>query len=686
MFQQLSDLNLNATPFDKLKNFDYVQELETLTKDAFKQIELFTSEDLRNPKNSFNEIIIPLESLQDSLNYLSNIYYSLYSAEGTEDIRKQSEKFSDLLTHFSSKFNLNAQLFLAVKRLKMNVDSGKEKLSKEQHSVLEKYYSSFIRNGAQLSDKAKSELELLDQDLAKWQLKFSENLLKSTKNFKLNLKEQDDVAGIPESTLHLMQEVAKKQSLTGWTATLDAPIYIPIMQHAHNRSLREKISKAFLTRATESEFNNRPVVKEILKLRLKRAQILGYKTHADYVLEKRMANSKNTVEQFTEDLFQKSKKFAVGEFDRLKNKAKADGIDLQKWDVAYYTEKVKSELLSFNDETLRPYFPLPQVLDGLWLVANKLFQLTLKERKDLPAYHPDVKVYEVNRETSNGLQYIGLMYADFYTRDSKRSGAWMGSFLEQGIQFGKKLRPHVSIVCNFAPHSDQQPTLLSFQDVRTLFHEFGHALHGLLSDCEYRYVSGTNVYWDFVELPSQMMENWLLEKECLDLFAFHYQTKQKIPDELLKKMKSYQQFQASLAMMRQLSFGHLDMQYHSLESELNIPESLEEFEKEQLKKFSFFTPLEGECLAASFGHLFSDGGYAAGYYSYKWAEVLEADGFEEFKKEGIFNTNVAKRYVDCILSQGGKSLPIELFQNFVGRPPSTDSLLKRSGLITLPSQ
>ena len=680
-FSALSNLPHHATPFHDLKDVNYVDQLNALITKAFADIDAFVKSDKLTPKNTFNEIIVPLEAIQDSINYISNIYYSLYSADGTEEIKKQSEAFSEALTNFSSKFSLNSDIYQIVKRLKDNVDGGRLKFETEELAVLDKYYSSLVRNGAQLPPAQKVELEALDQELAKKYLKFSENLLKSTKQFKVHLTTKEEVSGIPDSTLNLMREVAKKQNQEGWVATLDSPIYVPILQRADNRALREQLVKAFATRATESDLDNRPVVKDILKLRLKRAQMLGYKSHADYILEKRMANSRAIVENFTTDLYEKSYQFAKMEFDRLVQKAKSEGIELKKWDAAYYSEKVKSELLSFNDETLKPYFPLPQVLDGLWKVANKLFNLTLTERSDLPTYHADVKCYEVNRTQNGKQEYIGLLYADFFTRDTKRAGAWMGSFLEQGQQFGGKHRPHVTMVCNFAPDSSEHPSLLSFQDVRTLFHEFGHALHGLLSHCEYRYVSGTNVYWDFVELPSQMMENWLLEKECLDLFAFHYQKKEKIPEALLSKMKAYQQFQAGLAMLRQLSFGHLDMQYHSVENEKDIPEDLEAFEREHLKKFSFMPPLPHECFAASFGHLFSDGGYAAGYYSYKWAEVLEADGFEEFKRAGIFNQTVAQRYVDSILSQGGRAHPLELFKKFVGRAPNAESLLKRSGLV-----
>ncbi|MDH4466643.1 MAG: M3 family metallopeptidase [Bacteriovoracaceae bacterium] len=678
-FENISTLDHQATPFHDLKNYSYVNALKNLIKQSQVFLEKFLQEDKQSPKNTFEEIILPFEKIQDSIGYLSNIFYSLYSAEGTEEIRSQSEEFSSLVTDFSSKFNMHPQLFEILKRLKSKVDKNETSINREQQTVLEKYYSTFVRNGSLLNDVDKLKLEKIDQDISQLQLKFSENLLKSTKSVKILLTDKSEVQGIPESILELMEAAAKKMSQTGWAATLDGPIYIPIMQHAHNRSLREKLAKAYLSRATSEEFNNRPIVKNILLLRMQRAQLLGYRSHADYILEKRMAKDKHTVIDFTEKLFTQSLPFAKEEFERLKNKAKSEGVDLQKWDTAYYSEKVKSELLNFNDESLRPYFPLPAVLEGLWVVASKLFSLKFKERKDLPTYHPQVQVYEVFHEKSH--KFIGLMYTDFYTRDSKRAGAWMGSFLEQGKQFDQMTRPHVSIVCNFAPHSDSRPSLLSFQDVRTLYHEFGHALHGLLTDCTYRIVSGTNVYWDFVELPSQLMENWLLEKECLDLFAAHYQTKEKIPQELLGKLKAYQQFQAGLAMMRQLSFGYLDMMYHSIESEKSIPEDLSAFEKQHLSKFSFMSPLDGECLGASFGHLFSDGGYAAGYYSYKWAEVLEADCFEEFKKQGIFHAPTAQKYVDCILSQGGKFLPIELFQKFMGRAPDTNSLLRRSGLI-----
>jgi len=625
---------------------------------------------------TFENTIEALEFSGDALDRLSSLFFNLNSAETCDEMQKIAQEVTPLLTEFSNDITLNEDLFQRIK----TIYEQKEQLnlSPEQTTVLEKKFKGFTRNGALLSTEDKLKLREIDTELAKLKLTYGENILAETHNFQLHITDKNDLKGLPEGTLEAAESLAKNSGLTGWVFTLDYPSYIPFVTYAENRALRKELTIAAGKKAFQNnEYDNQEITIRIAQLRHKRAHLLGYKTHSDFVLEERMAQNPETVQSFLNDLVAKAKPAAEREFAELTAFAKAiDGIDqLEKWDGAYYSEKLKQKLFSLDDELLKPYFQLSTVLHGAFTIARKLFGLQFTEVFDIDKYHPDIKTYEVRDELN---EFVAVFYADFFPRKGKRNGAWMTSFKNQSIRNGINERPHVSIVCNFTPPTESKPSLLTFNEVTTLFHEFGHGLHGMLANTTYPSLSGTSVYWDFVELPSQLMENWCYEPEALALFAKHYKTGEIIPQEYVEKIKESASFQEGMATLRQVSFGLLDMAFHSQNpSEIT---DIKTFEKTAFAGTNLYPDVAENCMSVSFSHIFQ-GGYSSGYYSYKWAEVLDADAFAYFQENGIFNTEIATQFKDTVLSKGGTILPMELYKKFRGQEPKADALLKRAGLL-----
>jgi peptidyl-dipeptidase Dcp len=663
----------DQAPFSKIKNEHFKPAfLEAITL-ARKEIDTIVE---NNESPSFENTIVALEYSGYQLDRISSVFFNLNSAETNDEIQKIAQEVSPLLSEFSNDITLNEGLFKRVKK----VYEQKESLflTAEQTTLLEKRYKSFSRNGANLSGEKKKRLREIDASLAKLKLKFGENVLAETNKYEMHLTHEEDVEGLPQGAKDAAAQLAKSKEKEGWLITLQYPSYIPFMKYAKNRKLRKKLALAFGSKGFHQDaLDNQQNVLKITNLRHERAQLLGYESHAHFVLEERMAESPENVLNFLNELLEKAKPAAIKEFNQLTQFAKElDSIDtLQKWDGAYYSEKLKQKLFDLDDEKLKPYFKLENVIDGVFKVAEKLFGLTFKEVFDIDTYHQEVKTYKVF-DTNGTLK--SLFYADFHPRPGKRGGAWMTSFKSQFRKDGEDARPHISNVCNFTPSTEDKPSLLTFNEVTTLFHEFGHGLHGMLADTTFPSLSGTSVYWDFVELPSQVLENWCYEKEALELFAHHYETGEVIPMELVQKIKESATFQEGMATLRQLSFGLLDMAWHGQNpSEITDVKSFESkaFEGTQLYPETIET-----CMSTAFSHIFQ-GGYASGYYSYKWAEVLDADTFAYFKEYGIFNTEIAQKFKEHVLSKGGTENPMTLYKRFRGQEPKIEALLERAGLL-----
>ncbi|MBW2938769.1 M3 family metallopeptidase [Aureisphaera sp. CAU 1614] len=663
----------DTAPFSKIKNEHFLPAITDLITKTKEEINRITS---NAEKPTFQNTVVALERTGVQLDRVTSIFFNLNSAETDDEIQKIAQEVSPLLSEFKNDLLLNEALF---KRVKAVFDTKESlALNPEQHMLLEKQYKGFARNGANLSEEKKATLRKIDTELSKLSLTFGENVLAETNAFEMHLTKEEDLAGLPEGAIEAAAQTASEKGKDGWVITLDYPSYIPFMKYAENRELRKKLSLAFGARAFQkNKFNNELNVLEIVNLRYQRAQLLGYDSHAHFVLEERMAETPQKVISFLNELLEKAKPAAQKEFDELDAYAKQlDGIDrLEKWDSAYYAEKLKQERFNLDDEKLKPYFPLQQVIDGVFRVATRLFGLQFKEVETIDKYHQDVKTYEVLDAEG---ELVSIFYADFHPRPGKRDGAWMTSFKPQQIKDGKNDRPHVSIVCNFTKPTSKKPSLLTFNEVTTLFHEFGHALHGMLANTTYAGLSGTNVYWDFVELPSQVLENWCYEKETLELFAMHFETHEVIPMELVEKIKESATFHEGMQTLRQISFGILDMAWHG--GNPSKIASVKEFEEKAFENTKLYPDTPETCMSTSFSHIFQ-GGYSAGYYSYKWAEVLDADAFEYFKQEGIFNKKVATKFKEFVLSQGGTQDPMELYVKFRGQKPNPEALLKRAGLI-----
>ncbi|MFV8360090.1 M3 family metallopeptidase [Flavobacterium sp. LS1P3] len=663
----------NTAPFSKIKNEDFLPAFQKGIELAKAEIDAI----VRNPlKPTFENTIEALAFSGDVLDRISSIFFNLNSAETNDEIQKIAQEVSPLLSEFGNDVRLNPDLFARVK----TVYEQREKLNlnPEQTTLLDKKYKSFSRNGANLPEDKKNQLREIDKELSKLSLQFGENVLAETQAYQLHITNESDLAGLPEGTIEAARSLAKSQEKEGWIFTLDYPSYVPFVTYADNRELRKKMAIAFGAKGFQNnEFDNQEIVLKIAKLRFDRAQVLGYATHAHFVLEERMAESPEKVKTFSNDLLEKAKPAALKEFAQLTAFAKEQhGIEqLEKWDGAYYSEKLKQQLFNLDDEILKPYFQLEKVLDGAFAVAQKLFGITFEEIFDVDKYHEEVKTYAVKDEED---QLVAVFYADFFPRKGKRNGAWMTSFKSQYIKKGSNERPHISIVCNFTKPTETKPSLLTFNEVTTLFHEFGHALHGMLANTTYPSLSGTSVYWDFVELPSQILENWCYEPEALALFAYHYQTGEMIPMELVHKIKESASFQEGIATMRQLSFGLLDMGWHAQDPS-NIKD-IKAFETEQFAATQLYPEVKENAMSTSFSHIFQ-GGYSSGYYSYKWAEVLDADAFEYFQEKGIFNKEVATKFKDNVLSKGGTEHPMILYKRFRGQEPKPEALLRRAGLV-----
>ncbi|QBZ97659.1 M3 family metallopeptidase [Flavobacterium sangjuense] len=663
----------NTAPFSQIKLEDYQTAFEENIAKARTEVDAITN----NPEApTFENTIEALDFSGEALDRLSSIFFNMNSAETCEEMQKIAQDVSPLLTAFSNDIALNEDLFKRVKAVYEQKD--KLNLTTEQATLLDKKFKSFSRNGALLPEDKKARLREIDTDLSKLKLTYGENVLAETNNYQLHITNENDIKGLPEGTVEAAASLAKSKNMEGWIFTLDYPSYIPFVTYADNRELRKELAIANGKKAFQNnEFDNQEIALKIAKLRFERANLLGYKTHSDFVLEERMAQTPEKVKSFLNDLLAKAKPAAEKEFAQLTAFAKElDGIDqLEKWDGAYYSEKLKQKLFDFDDEQLKPYFKLENVLNGAFTVAEKLFGIRFKEVFDIDKYHEDVQTFEV-LDFQNEL--VAIFYADFFPRKGKRNGAWMTSFKPQYIKDGVNERPHVSIVCNFSPPTESKPSLLTFNEVTTLFHEFGHALHGMLANTTYPSLSGTSVYWDFVELPSQVMENWCYEPEALAIFAKHYETGEIIPQEFVNKIKESASFLEGMATLRQLSFGILDMAFHS--NNPNAITDVKAFEKVAFDGTSLYPDVEENCMSVSFSHIFQ-GGYSSGYYSYKWAEVLDADAFAYFQEKGIFNTEVATKFKENVLSKGGTELPMELYKRFRGQEPKPEALLKRAGLI-----
>ncbi len=666
--------DFNTPPFSKITNADYKPAIEEGIKIAKAETNAIANS---TEIPTFENTTIALDFTGEKLNKITSIFFNLNSAETNDEIQKIAQEISPWLSEFRNDITLNEALF---KRVKSVFDTKENlELTPEQEMLLDKQYKSFARNGANLNDTDKTTLRKIDAELSKLSLQFGENVLAETNAFEMHLTDENDLSGLPKSVKEAAKEIAKSKEKEGWVFTLDYPSYIPFMTYADNRELRKSFAiSAGKKSFQDNQFNNEQVVLDIVNLRHKRANLLGYKTHAHFVLEERMAETPETVLSFSNDLLAKAKPAAKREFDNLENYAKKlDGIDqLQKWDGAYYSEKLKKELFSLDQELLKPYFKLENVIDGVFEIAGRLFDLQFEEISTIDKYHEDVKTYNVTGLKGN---FISHFYADFHPRPGKRNGAWMTSYKSQQIKNGVNERPQVSIVCNFTKPTETKPSLLTFNEVTTLFHEFGHALHGMLANTTYNSLSGTSVSWDFVELPSQVLENWCYEKEALELFAKHYETGETIPMEYVQKIKESASFHEGMQTLRQLSFGLLDMQWHGGESPQTI-DSVKEFESKAFADTQLYPDVAENCMSTAFSHIFQ-GGYSAGYYSYKWAEVLDADAFEYFLEKGIFNKEVADKFKDNVLSKGGTEKPMELYKRFRGKEPKPDALLKRAGLL-----
>ena len=663
----------STAPFSKVKNEHFKPAFQEAIQSAKIEIDAIANS---TASPTFENTIEALDFSGYTLERISSIFFNLNSAETNDEIQKIAQEVSPWLSDFSNDIRLNEKLF---ERVKYVYDHQEDiELSTEQKTLLDKKYKGFARNGANLNDVDKQKLRSLDKKLSKLSLQFGENLLAETNAYELHITNEKELKGLPDGAKEAAHLLAKQKEKDGWLITLDYPSYIPFMTYVEDRDLRKKVAMAFGARAFQNNKNdNQSIVLDIVQLRHERANLLGYKTHAHFVLEERMAETPEKVASFSNELLAKAKPAAQREFKQLTEFAKKDGIKkLQKWDGAYYSEKLKKELFDLDQEALKPYFKLENVIDGVFTIASKLFDLRFKEVKNIDTYHKEVLTYEVTN--ANG-DFIAVFYADFFPRKGKRNGAWMTSYKSQWQKNGENSRPHVSIVCNFTKPTETKPSLLTFNEVTTLFHEFGHALHGMLANTTYPSLSGTSVYWDFVELPSQLLENWCYEKEALDLFAKHYETDEAIPMDLVAKIKESASFLEGIQTLRQLSFGLLDMSWHAGESPETI-KSIKDFETRAFAETQLYPDVIENCMSTAFAHIFQ-GGYSSGYYSYKWAEVLDADAFEHFKETGIFNKDTAAAFVNNVLSQGGTEKPMVLYKRFRGKEPNADALLKRAGLV-----
>jgi Zn-dependent oligopeptidases len=660
-------------PFHLIETIHFKPAVEEAIKSAANEIKIITD---NNELPDFENTIASLDRAGETLGKITSLLFNLNSADTNKPLQKVAQEVSPLLTRFSNDITLNEKLFARIKIV--SESKGTSEFTIEQKILLERKFRNFILGGADLKVEARKRFRAISEELATLSLKFEENVLEETNLFELHITDREDLAGLPESLIETASKEAEIRKKTGWVFTLHFPSYVPFMQYSDRRHLREKMLKAYSSRAFRgNEFDNRQNARKIANLRLEIARMLGFKTFAEMILGDRMADTPEKVENFLEQLFQASKPAASRDFEHIRSFAESQGHTgaLERWDWAFYSEKLKKKLYDIDDEILKPYFSLEKVEAAVLGLATTLYGIRFIRNNTIPVYHPEVKTFEVYDHDNS---FLSILYIDYHPRPGKNGGAWMTSYRDQKNENGNDVRPLISIVANFTRPSETRPSLLSFNELTTLLHEFGHSLHGMLTKCTYEGLSGTNVARDFVELPSQFMENFAFEKEWLDTWATHYLTDEKIPVEIINKIKEASTFNEGYACLRQLSFGFLDMAWHTIINPVDI--NISDFESVAMAKTELFPSIEGLNMSASFGHIFG-GGYAAGYYGYKWAEVLDADAFSYFTETGIFNKETAASFRKNILEKGGTDKPQDLYVRFRGKEPSIDALLKRSGLI-----
>ncbi len=678
-----------APPFDKIREEHFIPAINELIREAEDQIRLITS----NPEPpAFSNTLVPLEQSGEKLGIISSILFNLNHAETNERLQKVAQEASPILTEFSNRMMMNRELFARIRSIYIDrkgqldqmgqgAKGPAERTVPEEETVLTNWYRDFVRNGALLEGDKRDRFAQIKTRLAGLTLEFADHVLAETNDFKLHLTDKNDLAGLPDYVLEAAGEAAHEAGLDGWVFTLHAPSFIPFMKYSAVRHLREEMHRAFAFRCNRgNEHDNKERIRDIVNLRLEMAKLLGYTDYASYKLEIKMAENNGRVNDLLEKLHEAARPVALREYEEVANYARDHGADfeLQVWDWAYYSEQLKEKKFGFREDMLKPFFELKSVIDGVFGLAERLYGIQFKLVDTVPVYHPDVKVYEVIDQDGT---FLSLFFSDFFPRQGKQGGAWMTEFRGQWNIDGQDVRPHISIVCNFSKPTATKPSLLTFDEVNTFLHEFGHALHGIFSGVTYPSVSGTNVYQDFVELPSQIMENWIVEKEWLDLFAVHYKTGEPIPGDLLTRLIDARNFLEGYATERQLGFGFCDMAWHTLSEPFNG--DVITFDQSASGKTRIFPVLAGTSTAPAFSHIFA-GGYAAGSYGYKWAEVLDADAFSRFKEEGVFNRSVAESFRRNILERGGSEHPMVLYRRFRGQEPTADALLERSGLVLKP--
>ncbi len=662
-----------TAPFNKISEDHFMPAFEKALKEGRVDIKAVIN---NTETPTFENTLEALENSGKNLDRIISIFFNLNSAETNDKIQNIARELSPLLSDYSNDIWLNEKLFERVKTV-YEQQKPLSNLNEEQQKLLEDTFKGFERRGAMLSGKEKDRYREISSQLSQLSLQFGENVLAETNEFRLHITSENELSGLPEDVKEAAAQLAKSEDKEGWMFSLQIPSYLPFMKYADNRALREKMFRAFTSRGNNgNQRDNNDIIKNIVALRLERAQLLGHANHAEYVLSERMAKTPERVNNFLKELLVASLPYARKDVEDVKAHARGLGFNdtLQRWDFAYYSEKLKTASFNVSDEMTKPYFQLEKVKDGIFNLTNRLYGLNYKRNTNIPVYHNDVEAYEVFDEND---VFLSVLYLDFFPRDGKQGGAWMTSYREQHIQNEENVRPHISIVTNFTKPTTTKPSLLTYNEVTTFLHEFGHALHGMLSQVTYESMAGTSVYRDFVELPSQIMENWAQQKEWLQNVAKHYETGETIPEDMVDKIIAAGNFQSGYATARQLSFGMNDMAWHTIAEPIN--KEVANFEKEAMESTELFPNIENSCMSTAFGHIF-DGGYAAGYYGYKWAEVLDADAFDLFKQKGIFDRETARSFRKNILEKGGTKDPMDLYMAFRGHEPSIEPLLERSGL------
>lgn len=664
-----------TVPFNRIKTEHYEPAIREGIRRQNEEIDAI----VQNPeKAGFSNTIEAFEESGELLDKVTSVFGNMLSAETNDDLQALAQKIMPLLSEHSNNITLNEKLFARVKEVYARKETLQ--LTQEQSRLLENTYDSFVRHGANLEGEAREEYRRLTTELSKLTLDFSENNLKETNRYQMLLTKKESLAGLPEIIVEAAAETAKSEGKEGWAFTLHAPSYVPFMTYADNRDLRQKLYMAYNTKCThDNEFNNIGIVKEIVNIRMQIARLLGYRDYAEYTLKRRMAENSEAVYKLLDQLLEAYTPAARQEYEEVQELARreqGDSFTVMPWDWSYYSNKLKNKKFNINEEMLRPYFELEQVKKGVFGLAERLYGITFRKNTEIPVYHEEVEAYEVFDRDGT---FLAVLYTDFHPRPGKRAGAWMTSYKEQwrDRKNGENSRPHVSVVMNFTKPTENKPALLTFNEVETFLHEFGHSLHGIFADSTYKSLSGTNVYWDFVELPSQIMENFAIEREFLNTFARHYQTGEVLPDELIKRLVDASNFNVAYACLRQISFGLLDMAWYTRNTPFEG--DVKAYEQEAWKEAQILPVVREACMSTQFSHIFA-GGYAAGYYSYKWAEVLDADAFSLFKQKGIFNQEVADSFRNHILSKGGTEHPMTLYKRFRGQEPSIDALLIRNGI------